>query len=80
MNIVHPDFGLAPYIQVRSEREKSGRANEFASRQYHGLTLPDFRETNQFASREWEISRGRIQGAQIVFIENAIDLPGTRDS
>jgi hypothetical protein len=63
MNVVHPDFGLASYIQVRSEREESGRPNEFASRQYHGLTLPDFRETNQFASREWETSRRRIQGA-----------------
>ena len=63
MNVVNPDFGLTPYIEVRSEREESGRPNEFASRQYHGLTLPNFREANQFAGREWEIGRGRIQGA-----------------
>src|SRR2546421_8127619 len=80
VNVVNPDFALATDIKIRSKREESGRSNEFASRQHRGLTLPDFREADQFASREWEIAWRRIQGAQIVLIENSYDLPRTCES
>src|SRR5205807_9214290 len=79
MNVVNPDFPLPTCIEVRSEREESGRSKEFASRQHRGQTLPNFRETDQFTGREWEIDWGRIQGAQIIFIEKADDLPWLRE-
>jgi hypothetical protein len=79
VNVVDPDFPLTPHIKVRSEGEESRRPNESASRYHRGLTLPNFREADQFAGGEWEISRRRIQGAQIIFIENSDDAPWLRE-
>ena len=75
MNVVNPDFAFIICLKIWCQRKESGRSDEFTSRQHRGVNLPNFCEANQFAGREGKIAGRRIQGTQIVFIEDSHHLP-----
>jgi hypothetical protein len=79
MDVVNPDFGLSAEIKIRSKREETGRSNEFASRYHHNQTLAEFRLADQFASRQSKTPERRIEGAQIILIDDSLDLPWRRE-